>query len=639
MRVIGTAGHVDHGKSTLIEALTGTHPDRLKEEQERQMTIDLGFGWLTLPDGQEVGIVDVPGHRDFLENMLAGVAGIDAALLVVAADEGVMPQTTEHLEILDLLRIRAGVIALTKIDLVRDDQQLDSTLQAIRTAVNGTTLQDAPIVRVSARTGIGLRELQAALIDVLASQPPRLDLGRPRLPIDRAFSMSGFGTVVTGTLTDGTLSVGDEVEALPSRQRGRIRGLQTHRHQVEKAIPGSRTAVNIAGIQAESLDRGEVLSHPGTYQSTRRLDAHLRLLGGVSRSLSHNAEVKVFLGASETVATARILSAENLAAGQEGWVQLELHQPLVCVRGDAFILRWPSPPETIGGGAVLDPQPAGRHKRFDAEVLASLEALAEGNPADLVLEAARALRASPLSEIVLRSHLGRLSAEGAIRDLIQDGQLIVLEPGAPTAESDLLALVSGEWQDLERRAVGLVLEYHRRFPLRTGIPRQELRSQLDLAPRLFNAALSTLVSQGTLLEARNAVSSPAHRASFDQQQQAAVDQLMARFSSSPFSPPSVKECQEAAGAEVVAALIASGQLVQVSNEVVFRKGDYEALVAGVRRAIHTHGQTTLAEVRDGFQTTRKYAQALLEHLDAKGITRRVGDARILVDGAPAGRQS
>ncbi|HSK88107.1 MAG TPA: selenocysteine-specific translation elongation factor, partial [Anaerolineales bacterium] len=282
MRVIGTAGHVDHGKSTLIAALTGTHPDRLKEEQAREMTIELGFGWLTLPNGEEIGIVDVPGHRDFIENMLSGIGGIDAALLVIAADEGIMPQTSEHLAILDLLQIPAGIIVLTKTDLAPDPAWLDLVETDIRAAVSGTVLGDAPILRVSAKTRAGLDDLISRLGTLLESKPARLDLNRPRLPIDRVFSMSGFGTIVTGTLLDGHLALGDEVEIVPSGQRGRVRGLQTHKKKETTAVPGSRTAVNISGIDTESVQRGEVVIHPGQYQPTRRLDARLRLLKDVS---------------------------------------------------------------------------------------------------------------------------------------------------------------------------------------------------------------------------------------------------------------------------------------------------------------------------------------------------------------------
>ena len=406
MRVIGTAGHVDHGKSTLIAALTGTHPDRLKEEQEREMTIELGFGWMVLPDGEEVGIVDVPGHRDFIENMLAGVGGIDAAILVIAADEGVMPQTREHLAILDLLQIQKGLVVLSKVDLVDDNDWLDLVENDVRSVLTGTMLENAMIIRVSVRTGFGLDDLKHALVDLLKDSAPRLDLGRPRLPIDRVFSMAGFGTVVTGTLTDGHLSLGDEVEILPSGMEGRVRGLQTHKKKEEISVPGSRTAVNISGIALDEIKRGEVLVTPGHYQAVRRFDARLRLLKDLTAPLKHGMEVKIFLGTAETIARVRILGSENLDPGEEGWVQFELRNPLVLVRGDRYILRRPSPGETLGGGQVVDPTPKERHKRFDEGVIKALETLSKGSPTEVFLQASLALGPASVREITARSRLG-----------------------------------------------------------------------------------------------------------------------------------------------------------------------------------------------------------------------------------------
>ncbi len=629
MRVVGTAGHVDHGKSALIEALTGTHPDRLKEEQVRQMTIDLGFGWLTLPDGQEIGIVDVPGHRDFIENMLAGVAGIDAVLLVVAVDEGVMPQTREHIAILDLLGVSTGIIVLTKADLIADRDWLEAVEADVRTAVRGTGLQDAPLVRVSARTRSGLDVLTARLAEVLRLAGDRPDLARPRLPIDRVFSMSGFGTIVTGTLSDGSLGVGDDVQLLPSGLTGRIRGVQTHRKQVERAVPGSRTAVNISGLSADQISRGEVLTRPGQYEATRRLDARLRLLATGSSPLLHNREVKVFAGTSQTTATVRLLGTEELVPGEEGWIQLELRNPLVCVRGDALILRQPSPGETLGGGRVVDPHPPTRHKRFDKDVLTSLEALAQGTPEDVVFEAAMALGAAPLRDIVARSHLTAEAARAATIRLIEAGRLILLEAGQPTIEADLLAMASPNWSSLAARIQKTVTAYHSKYPLRAGIPREELKSRMDLSTRLFNAAVQRLNSTKELADAGQAIAAAGHQVRFDAAQRSQVDRLMRAFEESRFSPPSMKECLAIAGDEIVGALVASGELVSVSAEVVFRKVDYDSMVTRIRAVLADRGEITLAEVRDLFHTSRKFAQALLEHLDAVGITRRSGDCRVL----------
>jgi selenocysteine-specific elongation factor len=629
MRVIGTAGHVDHGKSTLIAALTGTHPDRLKEEQAREMTIELGFGWLTLPNGEEIGIVDVPGHRDFIENMLAGIGGIDAALLVIAADEGVMPQTREHLAILDLLQIPAGLIVLTKTDLAPDPAWLDLVEMDIRSVVADTVMQAAPLVRVSAKTGLGLDDLLQSLTQLLEAKPARLDLGRPRLPIDRVFTMSGFGTVVTGTLSDGVLSVGDEVHILPSGLAGRVRGLQTHKKKEEISQPGSRTAVNISGIAMEDVQRGQVVVHPHQYQSTRRLDARFRLLKDASSALKHGSEVKVFVGASETIAMLRLLGVEELLPGEAGWIQLELRDPVVTVRGDRYILRRPSPGETLGGGMIVDHQPKGRHKRMDESVLKSLESLSQGSPSDVLFEAALALNAASLKEMVARSRLESAPAGEALTELLASGKLVLLEEGAPSITSDLVALALPHWNSLREKTLQIVAAYHQGFPLRRGIPREELKSKLKLQPRIFNALLKKLVAGRLLTDTSAFLADPSHEVRFDGGQQAKAQALLRQFAASPYAPPSVKECQAEVGEELLNALVDSGQLIAISQEVIFRKSDYEVMQAKVRAALTQNGQITLAEVRDLFNTSRKYAQALLEYLDATGVTMRAGDFRKL----------
>jgi len=635
MRVIGTAGHVDHGKSTLIAALTGTHPDRLKEEQAREMTIELGFGWMTLPNGEEVGIVDVPGHRDFIENMLSGIGGIDAALLVIAADEGVMPQTKEHLAILDLLQIPAGLIVLTKTDLASDitpaggSTWLDLVSTDIRSAVNDTVMQDAPILRVSAKTKTGLDSLVSGLQALLENKPTRPDLNRPRLPIDRVFTMSGFGTVVTGTLSDGHLSVGDEVEILPSGVKGRIRGLQTHKKKEETAVPGSRTAINISGVDMESIQRGEVVAHPNQYQPTRRLDARFRLLKDSTTALKHNDEVKFFVGASETIATVRLLGADELNPGDEGWIQLELRDPVVAVRGDRHILRRPSPGETLGGGVIVDHQPKGRHKRFDDEVLKSLESLAQGSPADILLEAAMAVGIAPIREIVARSRLEPTNAETALAELLNTNSLILIEEGTPTSASDLLVIALPQWNTLREKTLQHIEEHHKNFRLRRGVPREELKSKLKLNPRIFNALINKLITDYSLTDYSAVVAKAGHEIRFENGEQAKVQEMMRKFEQNPFSPPGVKDCQSETGEEIVNALIELGELVPVSADVVFRKSDYDSMKMKTRQAIEQNGRITLAEVRDLFNTSRKYAQALLEHFDSIGFTLRDGDFRKL----------
>ncbi len=629
MRVIGTAGHVDHGKSTLIAALTGTHPDRLKEEQAREMTIELGFGWLTLPNGEEVGIVDVPGHRDFIENMLSGIGGIDAALLVIAADEGVMPQTKEHLAILDLLQIPAGLIVLTKTDLAPDSGWLDLLEIDIRAAVSDTVLRDALIVRVSAKNKTGLDTLIATLSKILEDKPARVDLSRPRLPIDRVFSMSGFGTVVTGTLSDGHFSVGDEVEILPSGLKGRIRGLQTHKKKEERATPGSRTAVNISGVNTELIQRGEVVTRPNQYQATRRVDARFRLLNDASTSIKHGDEVKFFVGASETIATLRLLGTEELSPGEEGWIQLELRESIVTVRGDRYILRRPSPSETLGGGVIIDHQPKGRHKRFDEAVLKSLESLTQGSPADILLEAALALNIASIKEVATKSRLEESNAQSALGELIQNGQLVLLDAGEAKTTSDLLAIPLPYWNALSEKILQTIESYHKQFPLRRGIPREELKSKLKLSSRVFNSVINKLITDHSITAYSAWLAKTDHEIKFNGSDQLKVKELMRKFELNPYAAPSVKECQGEVGEEVVNALIELKELIAVSSDVIFRKSDYDEMAKKLCAAIQQKGQITLAEVRDLFNTTRKYAQALLEHLDSIGITIRDGDFRKL----------
>ncbi len=488
MHVIGTAGHVDHGKSTLVEALTGTHPDRLKEEREREMTIDLGFAWLILPDGEEIGIIDVPGHRDFIENMLAGVAGIDAALFVIAADEGVMPQTREHLAILDLLEVQGGVVALTKMDMIEDPEWIDLIEDDIHRVLTGTVLENAPIIRVSGRRKTGLEELKSALSACLEDRPPRINTGRPRLPVDRVFTISGFGTVVTGTLSDGSLGIGEDVVVLPQGIRGRIRGLQTHKRKENLAVPGSRTAANISGIDVDQINRGDVVAHPKDYRPTGRLDARLRVLTDTSAAIHHNTEVKLFVGAAEVVARLRLLGLEELKPGEEGWIQLETSQPVVVVRGDRYIIRRPSPGETLGGGAVLDPHPNGRHKRFAKDTLDRLAALEKGTPSEVFLQALESLRAASIKDLAAKSDLDYESARHVINELAASNQIVILEEkrqGELSLALDTLITSIRYWDEIASRAIEEIKSYHLSYPLRQGYAKRRAQ-ELDEAaePRL-----------------------------------------------------------------------------------------------------------------------------------------------------------
>lgn len=645
MRVIGTAGHVDHGKSALVEALTGTHPDRLEEERRRQMTIDLGFAWMSLPStdsnsGEEVGIVDVPGHRDFIENMLAGIGGIDAALFVIAADEGVMPQTREHLAILDLLQIPAGVIVLTKIDLVVEkdlggDEWLELVEMDIRQLLKGTALEGADIIRTSAKTGAGIPRVKSAIADCLADLPPKPDLNRPRLPVDRVFSMAGFGTVVTGTLSDGHLRSGDEIEFLPGGLQSRIRGLQTHKQEEESAVPGSRTAVNISGVSVEQIQRGDVLTHRGSYQPSRRLDLLLRMLPDASIPIKHNSEVKFFTGASEVIARVRLLGTEQIVPGMEGWVQVELRQPVTVVRGDRFIIRRPSPGETLGGGRVLDPHPKGRHKRFAGGSLERLEALTAGTPQDILFQTIQTQGALSIQDLVDISGIGEEEVEEIANSLVESGSCVNLSPISAETNFNKHTILSsqslyGQFSGDIRNILG---GFHQNHPLKKGVSREQLKSQLSKRSQYpsayFNKLVDKLAAEGLISETGIYIHLPDHHIQFTETQKDHIKQLQVQFASNPNSPPSVKESQALVGEDVYRALVDSGELVQVSPEVVFLEEDYRNWVSKVKEFIETNGTITVAQARDLFHTSRKYVLALLEYLDGIGLTVREGDARRL----------
>lgn len=632
MRVIGTAGHVDHGKSTLVQALTGINPDRLKEEQEREMTIDLGFAWLRLPSGIEASIVDVPGHEDFIKNMLAGVGGIDLALFVVAADEGVMPQTREHLAILDLLQVRDVVVALTKSDLIDDPEWLELVKEDVRKELAGTALADAQIIPVSARTRQGLPELLQELDRLLQTPSPRSERGHPRLPIDRVFSIAGFGTIVTGTLVDGRLHNGDELEILPRNLKARIRGLQTHKSRVETAIPPTRLAVNLTGVDKEDLQRGDVLTTPGWLRPTQMLDVRLRYLRDATRPLTHNTVLDFFSGTAQSEARVRLLDCAEVAPGGEAWAQLVLDSPVTVIKGDRFILRQASPSLTLAGGSVIDPLPPQRHRRFHAETLRSLESLARGTPQEVLVQELEREQPAEALALIARSSLGAELARSTLAALLADHSVLSLDASLlpeSVTQSNANVISSAGWQFLVDRVSELLAEYHARFPLRAGMPREELKSRLGLAPRVFNETIGRASLEKLVTETESTVALASHQVRFSSDQQRRIDHLLKVFSQNPYSPPSFDECEADVGADVLAALIQQGTLVKVSDTVLFSSDAYQEMTRAVIGHLQHAGSITLAQVRDMFTTSRKYAQALLEHLDDKRVTRRVGDERVL----------
>jgi selenocysteine-specific elongation factor len=619
--VIGTAGHVDHGKSRLVRALTGTDPDRLAEEKARGLTIDLGFAWRTLPSGHVASFVDVPGHEDFIRNMLAGAGAVSAALLVIAADEGPMPQTREHLAILHLLGIRHGLVVLTKADLV-DEDWLALVRADVAALIAPTTLADAPVLAVSAVTGLGMDGLVTALNTLTAAVPPAVDRGRGRLSVDRSFTLAGFGTVVTGTLRDGALAPGDALVLWPAGTRLRARSVQGHGQSVARAAPGTRTAINLPGIEADAVMRGDVVAVPDAYEPTRLVDVALTLLPDAPAPLSHDDQVHVFHGAADIPARVRLMSERALAPGEQGWAQLRLARPTIMAAGDRLVLRRPSPSSTLGGARVLDPHPAaGRRRRFKPDTLARFEALAAGAPDSVVwymLAEREPCRASTLREPDTGLSAGERDA--ALARLAAAGQVLALGD---------LWLTSQYWRTLRGRLESVLGRHHRRYPLRAGPPPEEVRERLGLTPEAFAAVLGRALTEGWVVRSGDALQLPTHEVRFAPTQQSGADALMAQFRAAPFTPPSAKDAEHAVGPEVLAALVAHGDLVAVGGDVLFERTAYQRLQDGVVTHLQTHGTITVAEVRDQFGTSRKYALALLEHLDRARVTRRSGDLRVL----------
>jgi selenocysteine-specific elongation factor len=616
MRVIGTAGHVDHGKSTLVHCLTDIDPDRLAEEKARAMTIDLGFAWLTLPNEETIGIVDVPGHRDFIENMLAGVGGIDAVILVIAADEGVMPQTREHLAILDLLGIEKGIIALTKVDLVNDNDWLDLVEQEVLEFAEGTTLDGAPIVRISAHTGDGIEELVSCLTDLFDTLSRKNNYNHPRLAIDRVFTIHGFGTVVTGTLLGGTLKVGDEIELQPTALRGRIRTLQSYKQSVEIAQPGSRVAVNLSGIEKSEIQRGHVLTYPRQLQATRLADVRFRHLPDASRPLKHNAEVKVFSGAAESMARVRLLDDQTLPPGQEGWLQIRLESELPLLQGDRFIIRYPSPPETIGGGTIINPNPGRRWKRFQPDVIEQLELRLMGSPAERLAQAAA--HNDGVNQQTLQTQLGLSDQQlqAAIQEALDQHLLVQVTPRQFMSASHWIALRDQISQTL--------VDFHQKYPLRQGMQREQMRSQLGIKSQTLNTLLEAWAD---IQSTEDLIQLADHEIRFSPAEQAVVDQLMSIMANN-FAPPSLTEASEITGEAVLMALIEHGELVRIQPDIIFSSADYKQMVDAVLEMIDQRGNVSAGELRDRFQTTRKYAIGLLEHLDNIKVTRRQDDVRV-----------
>ena len=582
------------------------------------MTIDLGFAWLTLGGGGAVGIVDVPGHQDFIRNMLAGVGPVDAVLLVVALDEGVMPQTREHLAILGVLGVDRGVVALTKRDLV-DDEWASLARADVSATLQGTRLASAPMIEVSATAKTGLVELVDALDRVLATAPARRDLGRPRLGIDRAFTLTGFGTVVTGTLVDGSFATGDEIEILPTGQRARIRGIQTHKRSLDVASPGSRVALNLTGVEKDELERGMVVVRPGTLAPVSVVSARVEVLGSASEAIAHDEAVKVHAGTAEVMARISLLEGATLEPGATGWAQLRLAEPLAVAVGDRFVIRRPSPPETLGGGAVADI--SGERMRRRREAIAVLERRSAPTAASRLLAALDVPRT--LVEAGARAGLDASVRDAAARELVESGRAVALADALLARES---------FEALATRVERTLAATHRRSPLRAGAPREEVRSSVSLPPKRFNALVERLAADGRIAERGSALALPWHVPTLTSAQESAWARARAALAREPLQPPSPAQLESEYGLdrELVAALAERGDLVRIGTEAVFLPDAVARFAETVVSELAQTRTITVARARDLTGSSRKHVLPLLGFLDDRGLTRRSGDDRILV---------
>jgi selenocysteine-specific elongation factor len=614
MYVIGTAGHIDHGKSALIQKLTGIDPDRLREEKQRGMTIDLGFAWLKLPGGNEVGIIDVPGHEKFIKNMLAGVGAIDLALMVIAANESVMPQTREHLDILNLLGIDKGIVVITKKDLV-NEEMLALVRMEVEETVKDTFLQDAPVMEVSAVTGEGLDKLIETIESLLNTIEPAVNLNKPRLFIDRVFSIAGAGTVVTGTLIGGELSVGEEVQILPTDLKARIRGLQMHKKKLEKIGPGSRTAVNLVNIAPDQLERGNIIVRPGWLIPTDRFDVRLQILKNAGKPLYHGSIVTLFTGSTETPAKLYLLDKEKVEPGESELAQFSVEMPVMVLKGDHYIIR--SSVDTIGGGTIIFPH-AKRHRHNRKEIIRRLNMMESGNISDVIISFLEFKQPARLNRMLVECNLIETEVKTALLVLTKEGRIVSIGQG----ESALIYTTTG-WENLVQKAQEIVKNYHKKYPARSGISKGELNSKLGFESN--SPLLRRLFDDGILIEDAATVRIPSHKIEFTGKQMDEINNFMEQLNKNPYSPQVDIELDK----DIINQLIEQQKIIKVGDGVIFSRQAYDEMVDKIIQKIKANGKITLAEVRDIFETSRKYAKGLLEYLDEKKITRRVGDERVL----------
>jgi selenocysteine-specific elongation factor len=629
--VLGTAGHVDHGKTALIKALTGTDTDRLKEEKERGITIELGFASLQLPSGQTLGIVDVPGHEKFIKHMVSGAAGIDLVMMIIAADEGIMPQTKEHLNICSLLGIRSGLVALTKIDMVENDW-LELVKTEIREFLKGTFLEGAPVIPVSALKQKGINELTAALDTAVKNIPEKNDCGIFRLPVDRVFTMKGFGTVVTGTLISDSISVGEDVLILPEEISARIRGIQVHNQATQEATAGQRTAINLQGIEKDSLQRGDVLVRPGTVVPTTRLDVFIEYLKNNSKSLKNRTLTRLHTGTSEIIARVILMEKDELAPGESGFAQLILEKKDVVVAGDHFVLRSYSPITTIGGGLIIDPLPP-KHKRLNKKVIEELATLLKGTlpkKIEVVLERA-GFAGTNLRHLVFRLGINTKNIKEALQSILSQKSALI------TDKEETNIISASFYEKLAQSAVEIISQYQKKNPLREGISKEELKASLgrDISPKLFFMLLQNLTANKTIEVDKETVRLFGHKVTLADDLNSIRQEILKIYNEAGLTPPSFKDVinnfqdKKTEAQNIIKLLLKEGSLIKINEELIFTREALDNLRKNYKALLVKEGKATPVSFKELTGLSRKYIIPLMEYFDTDKLTMRVGDHRIL----------
>ncbi len=629
--ILGTAGHIDHGKTSLVRALTGIETDRLKEEQQRGITIELGFAFLDLPGGTHIGIVDMPGHEKFVKNMVAGSSGIDVVAMVIAADEGVMPQTREHMEICQLMGVGHGLIALTKTDLV-DDDLMELALEDIHDFVDGTFLEDKPVIPVSSATGQGLDDFVAALEEICSQLPERKFSSIFRLPVDRVFSMKGFGTVITGTLTSGSIRVGEDIMVYPKKIVSKVRGIQVHSDSVNEAEAGTRTAINFQGLDRESVDRGDVLSTPDTLIESYMVDALFTYLKSNAKPAKNRTRIRFHSGTSEILGYLILLDKEEIPPGEEACVQFRLESPVCCIKDDRYVIRSYSPVKTIGGGKILNPA-SQKHKLIDQSMVAGLNSLLNEDLEQTIsfFLGLKGFAGISFKDLKIMTNLPDKQLTAGLQKMMARQEVIL-------SDKDRQIYIDGVFFDrFKEKTVAKMKDYHRNNPLKEGMPTQELKSKFQYIedPKFFNLVFARLVKDGIIILDKNLVKMADHEVALEVDQHEIKEKIRKAYNDSGLTPPFFRTiCDEfdldkKTAKDVLDMLIVEKHIVKTKDDLYFDSGAIKDLEEKLVAFLRENNEITTPQFKDMTGISRKFVIPLIEYFDGIKLTIRVGDTRQL----------